>query len=318
MNKQTLHPQNINQAALIIKAGRVCAFPTETVYGLGADATNDDAVLSIYQTKNRPSFNPLIVHCADIKMAKALVEFSPLAKKLAQFWPGPLTLVLPMKKNTQISNIVSAGLDTLAVRIPANKTARELLKATGKPLAAPSANPSGQLSPTNAQMVKDSFNNKLPVLDGGACSDGLESTILAINNNEIIQLRAGALAREIIEQKIGRKITIANEKSKVSAPGMLKSHYAPKANLRLNVTKPKPNEAYLAFGKTPDSLSSDFSGTIKNLSPKGDLKQAAKNLFYYLNQLDDGKMKIISVAPIPNTGLGEAINDRLKRASAPR
>lgn len=318
MDKQTLHPQNINQAALIIEAGMLCAFPTETVYGLGADATNDDAVLSIYQTKSRPSFNPLIVHCLDIKMAKTLVEFSPLAKTLAQFWPGPLTLVLPMKNNTKISDIVSAGLDTLAVRIPANQTAHELLKAVGKPLAAPSANPSGQLSPTNAQMVKDSFNNRVPVLDGGSCSDGLESTILAINNNEIIQLRAGALAREIIEKTIGKKIALANEKSEISAPGMLKSHYAPKANLRLNVIKPKPDEAYLAFGQTPDALTPDFSGKIKNLSPKGDLKQAAKNLFSYLNQLDDGEVKTISVAPIPNTGLGEAINDRLKRASAPR
>ncbi len=313
MKNKQIHPKNISEAALILRSGKLCSFPTETVYGLGADANDDNAVLAIYQTKNRPNFNPLIIHCADMEMAKTLVDFSPLALELAQFWPGPLTLVLPKKKTAPISDLVSAGLNTLAIRIPANKIAHELLKATGRPLAAPSANPSGKLSPTNAQMVIKSFENKVPVLDGGACEAGLESTILTINDNEIIQLRAGAIAREDIEEKIAKIIKIAKQDDKISAPGMMKSHYAPSASLRLNVNNPNPDEAYLAFGKTQN-----LPNPIKNLSPLGDLKEAAKNLFSYLNELDDGKIKKIAVAPIPNQGLGEAINDRLKRASTPR
>ena len=311
MKNQNIHPKNIAEAAKIIKSGNLCAFPTETVYGLGADATNASAVISIYKTKNRPRFNPLIVHCADLKMAQELVEFSSLAKKLTQFWPGSLTLVLPKKPNIPIADIVSAGLNTLGVRIPAHPLAQDLIKAVGKPLAAPSANPSGLLSPTNAKMVKTAFNEKLPTLDGGVCTKGLESTILTIINNEIIQLRAGALSREIIEKTINQTVKIAAKNSDISAPGMLKSHYAPKATLRLNITNPKENEAYLAFGKIPI-----FKGKTKNLSPTGNLEEAAKNLFSYLNELDTEKT--IAIAPIPNTGLGEAINDRLKRASTPK
>ena len=305
-------PKNIEQAATILRNGKICAFATETVYGLGADASNDDAVLAIYATKQRPRFNPLIVHCADIDMAKTLVEFSPLAMKLSKFWPGPLSLILPLKPNAKLSNIVSAGLDKLAIRIPNHPLAQELIKAVGKPLAAPSANPSGKLSPTSAEQVNKAFLGKVPVLDGGNCQAGLESTIIAIDGNRLIQLRAGALAREEIEKEIAMKIEIASNTSAIRAPGMLKSHYAPNANLRLNISKPKSDEAYLAFGKPIE-----FEGEMLNLSPSANLKQAAKNLFSYLHQLDETGVKTIAVAPIPNHGLGEAINDRLLRASVP-
>jgi len=307
------NPKNIEQAAELLRQGKLCAFPTETVYGLGAIASNSEAILSIYQTKNRPQFNPLIVHCTDYEMVAKLVDFSPLAKKLTQFWPGALTLVLPKKPTANISDLVSAGLDTLAVRVPAHKLAQQLIKAVGEPLAAPSANPSGNLSPTNAQMVKSGFDNKVPVLDGGACEAGLESTIIAIIGEEITQLRAGAIAKEDIEKAIGQSINTASSESKISAPGMLKSHYAPKANLRLNVSNPNPDEAYLAFGIEPKNIA-----IIKNLSPSKDLKQAAKNLFSFLNELDKAGAKNIAIAPIPNQGLGEAINDRLKRAATPK
>ncbi len=309
MKNISIIQNNIEQAAELLRSGKLLAFPTETVYGLGADATNDDAILAIYQTKNRPRFNPLIVHCADFDMAKSLVEFSPLAVKLAKFWPGPLSLVLPLKQSTNISSIVSAGLKTLAVRIPAHPIARSLIKAVGKPLAAPSANPSGELSPTSANQVIKAFSKKVPVLDGGACEAGLESTIIAFDKDKIIQLRAGAIARDEIEKALGLEVIVAQEGSAISAPGMLKSHYSPRAQLKLNITKPMGQDAYLAFGKAPE-----FSGTLLNLSPKGDIKQAAKNLFAYLYQLDELGVKNIEVAPIPNEGLGEAINDRLKRA----
>jgi len=307
------NPTNVKQAAKLLIQGKLCAFPTETVYGLGAIASDSEAILSIYQTKNRPAFNPLIIHCADYEMATELVKFSPLAKKLTQFWPGALTLVLPKNPTANISDIVSAGLDTLAVRVPAHKIAQQLIKTVGEPLAAPSANPSGNLSPTNAQMVKSGFDNKVPVLDGGACEAGLESTIIAIIGEEITQLRAGAIAKKDIEKAIGQSIKTASSESKISAPGMLKSHYAPKANLRLNVSNPNPDEAYLAFGIEPKNIT-----IIKNLSPSSDLKQAAKNLFSFLNILDEAGAKNIAIAPIPNQGLGEAINDRLKRAATPK
>lgn len=313
MNKNLIMPKDIMQAADILLSGKVCAFATETVYGLGADATNDDAVLAIYESKNRPRFNPLIIHCADIEMAKALVEFSPLALELSKFWPGPLSLVLPLKKNANISSLVSAGLKTLAVRVPAHPLARELIKKTGKPLAAPSANPSGELSPTSAKQVIKAFNGKVPVLDGGACEAGLESTIIAIDGEKIIQLRAGALAREDIEKALNREVLLAKKGSAILSPGMLKSHYAPKAKLRLNVNKPTGEGTYLAFGNAPE-----FAGKTLNLSPSSDIKEAAKNLFAFLHELDEGDAKLIEVAPIPSGGLGEAINDRLLRAVAPK
>lgn len=284
------------------------AFPTETVYGLGADATNSDAVLRIYETKGRPRFNPLIVHVADLAMAETLAEFSPMARKLATLWPGPLTLVLPRRPDAGLSDIATAGLETVGIRIPDHPLARDLIRATGRPLAAPSANPSGKLSPTTAEQVLRGFAGRVPVLDGGPAHAGVESTILAVTGDDVTQLRAGALPREEAEALIGQPIAIAREGGPVTAPGMLASHYAPNARLRIHVEHPEPGEAYLGFGDHPGTL---------NLSPKGDLREAARNLFSMLHQLDAEATRI-AVAPIPNTGLGEAINDRLKRAAAPR
>ncbi len=299
---------DIVHLAGLLRAGEVVAFPTETVYGLGADATNSDAVLRIYETKGRPRFNPLIVHVADLPMAEQLAEFSPLARRLARFWPGPLTLVLPRRPDAGLSDIATAGLDTVGIRIPAHKLAQELIRAAGRPLAAPSANPSGRLSPTTAEQVLRGFGGRVPVLDGGPADAGVESTILAVTGDTVTQLRAGALPREEIEAALGQPITVAREGGPVTAPGMLASHYAPHARLRIHVEHPAPGEAYLGFGARQGTL---------NLSPTGDLREAARNLFSMLHQLD-GTADRIAVAPIPDTGLGEAINDRLKRAAAPR
>lgn len=298
---------DVEHFATILREGGIAAFPTETVYGLGADATNSDAVLKIYETKGRPRFNPLIVHVADLAMAERYVVFSPLARHLAAFWPGPLTLVLPLKRDAGLSDLVSAGLHTVGVRVPDHPLALELIRATGRPLAAPSANPSGKLSPTRASQVERAFHGKVPVLDGGPCRAGVESTILAVEGDTVTQLRAGALAREEIERVIGRPVSVLQDGS-VRAPGMLASHYAPKASLRLDAEAPRVGEAYLGFGSR--------SGTL-NLSPSGDLHEAARNLFAMLHELDDTSERI-AVAPIPHHGLGEAINDRLQRAAAPR
>lgn len=314
MLKSITHPQSISQAVRILRSGGICAFATETVYGLGADATRSDAVLKIYEAKGRPRFNPLIVHCADRAMAETLVEFSSEAKDLAdRFWPGPLTLVLPLKKSAGISDIVTAGLDTLAVRVPADDGAREMIAQLGRPVAAPSANPSGKLSATTAAQVRAGFANRVPVLDGGFCASGLESTILAFTGGEPVQLRAGALPLAEIETALGRTVARVTGNAPIASPGMLKSHYAPNAPLRLNAEMPWPDEAYLAFGLAPD-----FAGSMRNLSPKGDLHEAARNLFSMLHDLDAEGAKGIAVAPIPETGLGEAVNDRLQRAAAPR
>lgn len=301
-------PANLEQFAARLRAGEVVAFPTETVYGLGADATNSSAVLKIYETKGRPRFNPLIVHVADLAMARRYVEFPPLAERLATLWPGPLTLVLPMRPGSGLSDIATAGLDTVGIRIPDHPLALALIRAAGVPLAAPSANPSGKLSPTTAAQVRRAFHDRVPVLDGGACRSGVESTILAVSGDTITQLRAGALPRDRIEALLGHPIPTAEEGGLIAAPGMLASHYAPNARLRLNATSPEPGEAWLAFGPG--------DGTM-NLSPSGDLREAARNLFSMLHQLD-ARATRIAVSPVPETGLGEAINDRLRRAAAPR
>ena len=305
-------PQTVEQAAKILRAGRLCAFPTETVYGLGADATNPDAVLAIYQTKGRPRFNPLIIHCHDLAMAQGLAEFSPLALSLAALWPASLTLVLPARQGNGIADVATVGLDTVGIRIPDHPLARSLINTVGRPLAAPSANPSGKLSPTSADQVRHGFGGRVPVLDGGACRAGVESTILQVEGDRVVQLRAGALARQHIERQLGITIALAAPESAISAPGMLKSHYAPNALIRLDTT-PQPGEAWLAFGP-----SGDFAGPTRNLSPTGDLHEAARNLFSMLGELDAAGATIIAVAPIPHHGLGEAINDRLQRAAAPR
>lgn len=313
MDKLAIDPQTVEEAAAILRSGKLCAFPTETVYGLGAIASNSDAVLSIYETKGRPRFNPIIVHCSDVAMAETLVEFSPVARELAGFWPGPLTMVLPIKPGAFVSDIVTAGLSTLGIRIPDHPLAVDLIRAVGEPLAGPSANPSGRLSPTSAYQVRLGFGGKVPVLDGGPCKSGVESTIIAVLGDEVVQLRSGALARRDIELVLGRDIPMAEDGASISAPGMLASHYAPVAQIRLNVETPLAGEGYLAFGNA-----AAHDGPTRNLSPSGDLHEAARNLFAMLHELDAEGVAQIAVAHVPEEGLGEAINDRLTRAAAPR
>lgn len=308
-------PKTIEEAAQILRAGHLCAFATETVYGLGADATNSDAVLAIYETKGRPRFNPLISHCADFEMARRFGRFNPLAERLAErFWPGPVTLVVPLVPGSPLSDLVTAGLDTVALRVPGLESARELVRLASVPVAAPSANPSGKLSPTTAQHVRDAFNGEVPVLDGGPCERGLESTILLVHGDTVTQVRAGALPREEVEAFLGCHVPVAAHDAAVAAPGMLKSHYAPSSSLRLSAEQPGQGEAYLAFGPEPEGI----TGPSLNLSLAGDLREAARNLFSYLSRLDASGAGRIAVAPIPAQGLGEAINDRLERAAAPR
>lgn len=304
-------PAAIRQAAGILESGGLVGLPTETVYGLAADATNGKAVAAIYEAKGRPSFNPLIAHVADITMARDLVAFTPLAEELAAtFWPGPLTLVLPRLPDCPVSELASAGLDTLAVRCPAHSAARELVSAFGKPLVAPSANPSGGVSPTSAAHVADGLGARVDlVLDGGPCQVGLESTVIGFDGNTPLLLRKGGIARADIEAVTG-PLTAPEANAPKASPGMLASHYAPNATLRMNVEKAGDGEALLGFGGTP--------GSDLDLSPSGDLKEAAANLFAYLRQLDAGGTSRIAVAPIPDEGLGEAINDRLQRAAARR
>ena len=309
----------IEKAAKIIRAGRLVAIPTETVYGLAADATNNEAVARIFEAKERPRFNPLIAHVSGRDMAAQFVEFPPLATKLASaFWPGPLTLVLPRRKQSALSLLASAGLETQAVRAPDHETAQALIRAVGKPLAAPSANRSGAISPTKASHVRQSLGDRVDmVLDGGDCSVGVESTIVKVDGDVVYLLRPGGLAREEIERVVGASLKTLKATSKPQAPGALSSHYAPDAPLRLNVKAPTSREVWLAFGPAPSS--SDF---VLNLSPRGDLREAAANLFSAMREADDlckdNKLKGIAAAPIPSGGLGEAINDRLKRAAAPR
>ena len=307
-------PATIADFAMILRAGGLVAFPTETVYGLGADAGSSEAVLAIYEAKRRPRFNPLIAHCANFAMAETLAEFSPLAKKLATLWPGPLTLVLPRRHGAPLSDLVTAGLDTVGVRIPNHPMALDLIELTGRPLAGPSANPSGRLSPTTAAQVIAGFGGTIPVLDGGPCEAGLESTIIRVAGDEVMQLRAGAMPRAEIEALLGRKIGTVSGHAGIVAPGMMASHYAPRALLRLDAVSPVAGEAYLAFGQAPNG----WRGPLRNLSSSANPREAARNLFSMLHELDAAGLGTIAVAPIPATGLGEAINDRLTRAAAPR
>lgn len=314
-----LDHKDIRKAASIIRKGGLVAMPTETVYGLAADATNDQAVAKIFEAKGRPQFNPLIIHVAGLDMAQRYVETPALAKRLAaEFWPGPLTMVLPRKSDSEVSLLVSAGLDTIAVRAPKHDIAQSLINAADRPLAAPSANRSGAISPTRPEHVKESLGEKVDmIIDGGPCPVGLESTIIKIDGEEVTLLRPGGLAREDIERFLGKPIKSAPRQDKPQAPGMLESHYAPKAPLRRDVAEPDENEAFLAFGWQ----NKNYPHTM-NLSESRDLTEAAANLFAYLRALDElcaaYSLSGIAAAPIPNEGLGEAINDRLKRAAAPR
>ncbi|MEH6403459.1 MAG: L-threonylcarbamoyladenylate synthase [Sneathiella sp.] len=313
VNVKPASPVSLQEAATLIQAGRLVAFPTETVYGLGADATSDEAVAKIFTAKGRPSFNPLIVHLPDIETAKKYVEFNEKSIKLAAlFWPGALTMVLPRKKNCPISKLASAGLDTLAVRIPANPLALALLKACDLPLAAPSANPSGQISPTHAQHVADGLGDKVGIiLDGGPCKIGVESTVVGFSGENVVLLRPGGITREQLEAACPPVIEATSE-SEITSPGMLLSHYAPSCPVRLNATSKGDGEAYLGFGREFDTIS-----TV-NLSVNGDLKEATTNLFSAFHLLDEQGYTSIAVGPIPEIGLGVAINDRLRRAAAPR
>jgi L-threonylcarbamoyladenylate synthase len=302
----------ISAAATLIRAGRLVAFPTETVYGLGADATNGRAVASIFVAKGRPHFNPLIVHVKDVEQAKAFAVFSSLAEELAQaFWPGPLTLVLPRRDDCRLSLLVSAGLDTVALRAPSHPVAARLIEEAGVPLAAPSANPSGRVSATLAAHVEEGFHRKIDmILDGGPTMIGIESTVIGFEEGRPVLLRSGAVPREAVEEIGGPLASPAW--GAITSPGRLASHYAPRAHLRLNALEAAPDEALLAFGPNVPS-----ARRVLNLSPSGDLGEAAANLFAMLRTLD-AEGGAIAVMPIPSNGLGEAINDRLMRAAAPR
>lgn len=307
----------IEAAGQHIRGGRLVAFPTETVYGLGADATNAHAVAGIYAAKGRPSFNPLIVHVAGIAEAGRIAEMPLTARRLAErFWPGPLTLVLARRPESGIADLVTAGLDSVAVRVPDSVVAQALLRAAGRPIAAPSANLSGRLSPTLAEDVAGDLGDRVAlILDGGPTRHGLESTIVAVAGEDVTLLRPGAVTAEAIEAVTGRPLTRSLDASdKPSSPGQLESHYAPHARIRLGASDVRAGEALLAFGpNVPETR-----GPLVNLSPSGDLVEAAANLFSGLRALDASGAATIAVMSIPAHGLGEAINDRLRRAAAPR
>jgi len=295
------------------------AIPTETVYGLSADATNPQAIARIYEMKGRPRFNPLICHMADLAMAERHAVFDPLSRKIAEaFWPGPLTLVLPIRPDSAIHPLARAGLDTVGVRVPTGFASR-LLSAFGRPLAAPSANTSGRISPTTARHVADDFGDRLElVLDAGPAVVGLESTILRVEGEAIRLLRPGGLDLDAVERLTGRPV-VRNDKAgaAIEAPGMLASHYAPDAPVRLEARDVRPGEVLIRFGGMALPGEKD-AALVLDLSPDGDLAEAAANLFGYMKRADALGAASIAFSPIPETGLGEAINDRLQRAAAPR
>ncbi|HXP74903.1 MAG TPA: L-threonylcarbamoyladenylate synthase [Stellaceae bacterium] len=309
--------ERIEDAARALRAGELVAFPTETVYGLGGDATNDLAVARIFEAKGRPRFNPLIVHVPDLASARDLAVFDARAERVAErFWPGPLSLVLPRTPSCPVSLLASAGLDTLAIRVPAHPLALALLRATGRPLAAPSANRSGRLSPTSAADVMTELGGRIAaVLDGGRCPVGIESTVVDLCSAEPTLLRPGGVAREALEQVLGRVAAVGGAEAAPRSPGMLESHYAPERPLRLEARDAGPSEALLALG--PDPAPEGFR-EVRWLSRSGDLTEAAANLFASLRALDRPEFAGIAVMPIPEHGLGAAINDRLRRAAAPR
>ncbi|WP_321389147.1 L-threonylcarbamoyladenylate synthase [Emcibacter sp.] len=316
-NIYTASSVNFTLAAKYLRQGKLVSFPTETVYGLGADACNGTAVAAIFETKERPKFNPLIVHFPDLESAEDYVTLDITSRRLAEkFWPGPFTLVLPRKEYCPLSPLVSAGLDTVAVRVPRHRMAHELLTTFGGPVAAPSANKSGRISPTTAEHVAREFTaEEVPlILDGGPCEEGLESTIVQVSGQEVLLLRPGTITPKEIELVAGLPVRLVKNADNPVAPGQLKSHYAPNARLRLNATHAEPGEALLAFGRAvpKDSV------IVRNLSPSGNLQEAAAKLFSLLRELDGMGVAEIAVMPIPLQGLGLAINDRLERAAAPR
>ena len=309
--------QSVSEAARLLRDGQLVAFPTETVYGLGGDATNERAVAAIFAAKGRPQFNPLISHVLDAEAAQQFVRWNDTADRLAaRFWPGPLTLVLPRSEGSPIALLATAGLDTVAIRAPAHPVAQALIRATGRPIAGPSANRSGAVSPTRAEHVAESLGDRVPlILDGGPCLVGVESTVLDLSAATPTLLRPGGVPREAIEAVIG-PISVSHAlpsgDSPHKSPGQLASHYAPARPVRLGATSAGPDEGLLAFGPTvpPGAM------LTYNLSPSGDLAEAAANLFAQMRALDRPGIGRIAVMAIPETGLGLAINDRLRRAAA--
>ncbi len=303
----------IRAAGETIRSGGLVGFPTETVYGLGGDACNGDAVAAIFAAKGRPSFNPLIIHVASLAAAETLVVFDDRARRLARnFWPGALTLVLPRKADCPVSLLAGAGLDTLAIRVPAHPLALALIEAADRPIAAPSANRSGSVSPTTAQHVADSMGKNVDiVLDGGPCSIGLESTVLDLCGGRPAILRPGGVTELEIVAVIGPLRPVTDRTAAPRSPGQMESHYATGAPLRLNATGARPGEALLAFGPVPPGN----SAPLENLSPTGNLREAAANLFSMMRRLDARSPDGIAVMPVPMEGLGAAINDRLRRAA---
>lgn len=304
---------SLHEAGKLIRDGALIAFATETVYGLGGDATNADAVARIFAAKGRPSFNPLISHVPDLRAAHEIAEFDDRAIALAnKYWPGPLTLVLPKSSNCAVAGLTTAGLDTIAVRIPGSEAARKFLNICNVPIAAPSANRSGGVSPTRAEHVQASLpgpddGGPALILDGGACDVGLESTVVDLSTEVTTLLRPGGLSKDDIEAIVGPIAIAGNDDSAPKSPGMLSRHYAPTAALRMNVERPNEGEVFVGFGSvsTPGH---------PNLSVSGDLIEAAANLFDTLHEIDASGATQIAIAPIPDTGLGLAINDRLRRA----
>jgi L-threonylcarbamoyladenylate synthase len=316
-------PNGIAEAGAILRNGGLLAFPTETVYGLGGDATNGLAVAKIYDAKGRPSFNPLIIHVNSFEQAREIAYFNENALVLANaFWPGPLTIVLPRRSDCTVNELALAGLDSIAIRIPSSLVARSIILAAGRPIAAPSANRSGRLSPTRFEDVLEDLDGLIDgIVTGDVAEIGLESTIVSCLATQTVLLRPGGVPREAIEKELGQKLVNPTSASGTGdaplAPGMLLSHYAPKASVRLDATEVNPGEAVLLFGSNEIKGTENSLFTI-NLSPTGDLREAAANLFSGLRKLDASGMDVIAVSPIPEIGLGEAINDRLRRAAAPR
>jgi L-threonylcarbamoyladenylate synthase len=319
----TANEAAVAAAARCLAAGGLVAFPTETVYGLGTDATNAEAVARLYQAKGRPSFNPLIAHVSDRQAAERIARFDAGAAALAEaFWPGPLTLVLPKTRDGRVADLATAGLDTIAVRVPAHPLARAILQAFGGPVVAPSANLSGHVSPTSAAHVQADLAGRIDlIIDGGAVAIGVESTIVGCFEQPML-LRPGGLPRGEIERVLGRALVqppedAGRDTAQPLAPGMLASHYAPRTPVRLNADRVEAGEALLAFG--PDTLpGAGQAAAVLNLSARGDLNEAATHLFGYLRSLDASGARAIAVMPVPDQGLGEAINDRLRRAAVGR
>ncbi len=310
----------IKTALDLLSCGKPIAIPTETVYGLAADATDAKAITSIYTTKGRPQFNPLICHMASLDMAKTYAIFDPISEKLGRyFWPGALTIVLPLKTENDIHKLATAGLGSVGIRVPKGFSA-ELIETFGKPLAAPSANSSGKISPTRAQHVADDLGPKIElILDQGTCDVGVESTIVKVEDGKIYLLRPGGISVEDIQAAIGQPVLRLSEETnhKIEAPGMMTSHYAPNAKMRLNATSVQKNETLITFGQLAiDHI--EHAKAVFNLSIDGDITEAAHNLFDMLILADKTGADMICVSPIPNHQLGEAINDRLMRAAAPR